>query len=449
MSIRITTSMISKTYKKNANKSLDAYNYYSNRATTKRAFSRTSEDVFSATRAFKVRHESKANEDHLRNVEYAKNFLDTGEGNIQIINKVFQDAKEQMTAAINGTKKGEDRSVYATSFRTIQDSLVSTLNTKYADQYIFGGSDTSKAPFSIVDGELYYRGINVNTGKNLNGTSVAIGSATSVSFGTDGAENLNGVSLTVTRNTTPGATNTVSYDATNNAITVSLVEGATNEDLQNVLRDAFTNDAGLSGLGVDASKITVSGSPTGVASVSKLDDAGNAVASTISDVADLKALAEETMYIDIGLGLDFDSNGKINEQSVFDMSMPGISFLGYGKDADGNNENIFTILSEIADYFEDDSFTTEGSNPYSQRLENAYNAFIKKYTEFGSKSEMIEYTNDYLEDKSLDLTEKQDNIEYVDPMEAYIDLMTARTSYMAAIQIGTNMIQPTILDFMN
>lgn len=445
MSIRITSTMISKQYKKNANNALNEYNYQSTRSQTKRNFLRASEDVFSATKAFKVRSEMKANADHIENAGHAKDFLDTGETNIKTVNRILQDVKDKITEGINGTKGPEDRAIISTALRNMREGIVSTLNTTFSDQYIFGGSDTSKAPFSVFDGELYYRDVNVNTGVSRNGASTSVG-ATVINFGASSRSGLNGNNITISK----GAPSEVSYDDATKTINVTLTDGSTNEDLQTLLRDAFGGGiTGLPGMGmVVASEITVKGSPTALVNFSANDGAGKPVPSGISNKADLKALAEESFFVDIGLGLDFNKDGTVNEQSVFDISIPGLSFLGYGKSSDGVSNNLYTLIGDIADYFESPDYTIEGSDVYSSRIDAGYTSFLSKYTDFGSKTEMLNYTSDFLEDKDLTLTEKQDKIEFIDPLEAYVDLTVAKTAYMAALQIGTNLIQPTILDFM-
>ncbi|MCR4925813.1 MAG: hypothetical protein K5917_05950 [Clostridiales bacterium] len=447
MSMRITSSMISKQYKKNANEALNTYNDNADRSTTHRAFSRTSEDIFSATKAFKVRNEIKANNDYIANAANSEDFLDTGEKNIQTINKIIQDVQDKINSAITGTKSADERSIIATELRTMRESIVSTLNTQYADQYIFGGSDTSKAPFSVVNDELYYRGINVNTGESLEGAATNVG-ATVIKFGESSKATMNNSSIVI-KELPEGSPADLSYDSSTGTITVSLAKGSTNADLEQALKDGFNGGALSSAFpDVVADEVSVQGLPSSLVTFSALDASNNPVASSVSNKANLKNLAEENVFVDIGLGLDFNKDGTVNEQSVFDISMSGISFLGYGQDSDGTHQNIYSLIGDMADYLESSNFTTDGSYKIKEAISDGYNSFLKKYTEFGSRSSMISYTKDYLDDKDLNLTEKQDDIEFVDAIDAYIDLMTAKTAYMAAIQIGTNIIQPTVLDFM-
>ncbi len=56
--------------------------------------------------------------------------------------------------------------------------------------------------------------------------------------------------------------------------------------------------------------------------------------------------------MDIGLGFKEDENGNLLDSSGFNAALPGISFLGYGVDEDGDPKNIYSIvqrLTEISD----------------------------------------------------------------------------------------------------
>ena len=47
------------------------------------------------------------------------------------------------------------------------------------------------------------------------------------------------------------------------------------------------------------------------------------------------------------------------------------------------------------------------------------------------------------------LTERINSIEYVDSAEAILDYQMQKYTYQAALQMGTQILQPTFLDFMN
>ncbi|MEG0190261.1 MAG: hypothetical protein RR681_03645, partial [Lachnospiraceae bacterium] len=66
--------------------------------------------------------------------------------------------------ALNGSNGPDERSVYATSIREFQKSMVLSLNATYEDEFIFAGTGGQEVPFELsADGKtLTYRGIDVN-----------------------------------------------------------------------------------------------------------------------------------------------------------------------------------------------------------------------------------------------------------------------------------------------
>ncbi|MEG2814474.1 MAG: flagellar hook-associated protein 3, partial [Oscillospiraceae bacterium] len=163
----------------------------------------------------------------------------------------------------------------------------------------------------------------------------------------------------------------------------------------------------------------------------------------------LDKLANENMFVDLGLGLEF-KNQNLNKQSAFDMAMPGISFLGYGKDDNGNPKNMYVLLNEIATKLEkgDDEFNFDDTMKSISTFQNSQKNLITKETEIGAKENFIEYAQIRLKDAELTLNEKISNVEMVKPEEAITDFKMAEFTYMAALQMGSKIIQPSFLDYM-
>jgi hypothetical protein len=88
----------------------------------------------------------------------------------------------------------------------------------------------------------------------------------------------------------------------------------------------------------------------------------------------------------LGLGLQVNANGAINEQSAFDISLPGISFLGYGTTAEGVPKNIYSILKEITGQLESAAYSYEEIQPYIKAFDEQYQNLLVGITTFGTKS---------------------------------------------------------------
>ncbi len=168
----------------------------------------------------------------------------------------------------------------------------------------------------------------------------------------------------------------------------------------------------------------------------------------------LQELSKENMFIDLGLSLQVDSTGKVNENSVFDLSIPGINFIGYGKTTIDGKEvpnNIYDLISCIRTELEkdDSSFSIDELTPYITNFEKQKNESLKQITNLGSKTNYIDFLKTRTDDNNLNLTKKIKSVEFVDPAEAIMNWKMQEYAYTAALQMGTKLIQPSFIDFMN
>ncbi len=439
--MRITTSMIAKQYQKSLNSSLSSLNYYNNRATTYRKFDKVSEDPVAAMKAFRLRREYAQNTDYQTNLSNTQSLISTAESSMMSINSMVQEVTStDCLQAINSTSGADERSIIATKLRKVQESIVSVINTKFADTYLFAGTLSSSTPFSIgANGELLYRGADVTTGELVNedGAIVRFQNA-KISFGADNQGFLNGYQLEVNLASPPAGT-AFEIDDANKKIVLNLNEGATLSDLKDTLTAAGAQT--VNGNTVDFSKVTIDGDLTAALK--------SGTSQSISNTVDLTALANEKTYVDLGLGLRFDSSGKIIEQSAFNTSLPGISFLGYGENADGIPNNIYTLIGKIADGLESADYSYEDIEPYIKNLEQQQEKLMTSVTTIGVQSNFLSSTQTRLENSELNLNEKISDVEYIDPAEAIMDFKMQEYSYRAALQMGTLILQPTFLDFMS
>lgn len=559
--MRVTPGMVQKQYSKNLNSSFAQLSYLNNRTTSLRKFNSAAEDPVGAAKAYSLRREFSRNDDYTSALEDTESLLLTAQSSMTNINSIIQElASEDFIKGVNAPMTQDDRKAIVAKIRKLQEALISNANGKYGDQYMFGGADTDKAPFSIgEDGSLLYKGVNVNTGIHVGTAATAATttiSGTQVDFGQDNGSLLNGYKLNIVDGT--GANN---VDNNSKTITINLdiAGGATKGDLQNALQgltglpsgvnvnditvkgtatdpvtaggtgsvlggklatnnaananvngtnihfgdkngdmlngytlninytpvtppdlppphvvdpnkkvininlasnpptkqdlqDALQSLTPANGLpaGVDASKITVNGLGTERVAFGTGEITGGEKPIAAGTKFDMNAMAKETRFIDIGLGLTFDRDGKLNTQSVFDASMPGLAFMGFGYDQDGVPKNIYTLMTQIANEFEkpDSDFSIDNVQPFIDGFNKQKNDMLTQLTTSGSKSNFMTYTKTRLKDETINLNQKILDIEYIKPDVAIMDFKMQEFSYMAALQMGTKIIQPTFLDFM-
>lgn len=203
-----------------------------------------------------------------------------------------------------------------------------------------------------------------------------------------------------------------------------------------------------------AGKYTLGGSSTNSAPFS-VDDNGNLLYRGINvnavegteDYNKLKALAEEKVYVDIGLGIRVDENGNVEDNSALNTAFPGISFLGYGVDKDGNSLNIYQTMKEVADSLEAEPYDMTKTAHLADRLQKQSDQLLTSITKLGSKTKYLEYTQNRLENLNTNLTEKINDVEYLDPYDAIMAFTEERLIYNTALQAGSSIMQSSLFDF--
>lgn len=169
----------------------------------------------------------------------------------------------------------------------------------------------------------------------------------------------------------------------------------------------------------------------------------------------LDQLAGEKVYVDIGLGMTV-TNGVVDDQSAYNKAMTGISYLGYGKNSDGIENNICSILSKVAGILQ--------GSAGEQSLSTSEQAQIKQYTDAFDVSEnnlisgqvqlgnniknMLNSTSNYISQMNDSLTEKDDQVEYVDYTDAIEDYYSQLYCYNASLKVGEQVMQQSLMDYL-
>lgn len=455
--MRITNGMMTSKYSRNLNSALSDLDYYNNRATTLRKFDKVSEDPVAASKAFRLRRAYYENEYYQSNTENAENQLLTAETAMRTINTYIQEISSgDVLQSITSTTGKEERNIIAAKIRKSMDALIGTANTQYGDKYVFGGTDTTKPPLEVLDdGTLLYRGVDVNTGKLVkeDGAIVSAGGF-KVSFGKDnlnatGDNNyFNGFEIEIISDSNPAnpvAQGTGQVDVGNKKITINvhtdvdgkIVENGTN--LQDILRGSTVVNGTLPA-DVKLDRISVSGNLT--------DKVTLGTSAKASDTIDLDMLANEKVFIDLGMGLTVDKAGNVNAQSAFNIGLPAIKFLGHGFDANGNPCNVYNLLGKIADELEKDDFSVDKVKELGGLLDKQETNLLSNITELGVRTNFLISTKTRFEDSKYNLSVQIDDVEYLDADEAIMDFKMQEYIYKAALSMGSRVIQPSFLDFM-
>lgn len=165
------------------------------------------------------------------------------------------------------------------------------------------------------------------------------------------------------------------------------------------------------------------------------------------DLAILKNLSNEKVYLDLGFGLK-ENAGQLVDDSAFNISVPGINLLGYGRNDDGISKNVVTLLNDMADELEKPTISESRFKLMTDQFTESRNGVIDFATQLGTQSTFLENTKTRLEDDHISINTKIVALENVDMAEAIMDYSWAQYAYNAALKVGNSILSPSFIDFM-
>ena len=163
----------------------------------------------------------------------------------------------------------------------------------------------------------------------------------------------------------------------------------------------------------------------------------------------LDELAQETSYVDVGFGLEFDAAGNIVSSSAFDAALPGINVVGYGQTDDGTSKNLILLAGQMAEVLEADEFDRDAYSKLWDQFRESSTPAQDTLTELGTKSELLETTQSRLKNEKINIQAQYNNEVGIEPAEAITNMAWAQYAYSSALKQWTNNISPSLLDFLS
>ncbi len=179
----------------------------------------------------------------------------------------------------------------------------------------------------------------------------------------------------------------------------------------------------------------------------------------------LDKMAAEKTYVDIGLGFQeietaTGDKAEMMDSSAFNSALSGLNFLGYGRDEDGDPNNIILLMEELGNMFQQcDPDTGEYPEPSAENAERANVLTNKIIDAVGRVSEQhvklsanTDYLNNNLEqlENTKDMMDAQrEGIEAIDPADAIVQMSWAQYCYNASLKIGNSILSQSLIDYMS
>ncbi|WP_411348145.1 flagellar hook-associated protein FlgL [Paenibacillus sp. WLX2291] len=132
----------------------------------------------------------------------------------------------------------------------------------------------------------------------------------------------------------------------------------------------------------------------------------------------------------------------ISEGVSLDVNVKGNDFFGNKTDID----NIFSTLDRLNTALasgDHEAITTEVTN-----IESRKDKMVTARAEIGAKTNRVELVNSRLDDRRLNVTTLQSQVEDADISETLIKTTTAQTIYQAALQTSASIMQMSLVNFL-
>ncbi len=160
--MRVTQSMLSNNMLRNISKSYEKMGKYQDQLASQKKINRPSDDPVIAMKGIQYRSQLVEVEQYQRNLTDVYNWLENSEDALDKAGSVVHRLSELVTGMANGSMTNDDRLKVESEINEIKEHLISIANTKVADKYIFGGTNTAQEPltYDATTGTATYNGNN-------------------------------------------------------------------------------------------------------------------------------------------------------------------------------------------------------------------------------------------------------------------------------------------------
>ena len=440
--IRATTGGVLKSYRRNLMNSFIARNKAQDTVLTQRNLKSYAEDPTSAARAFKLRKARMTVQSQYSVCTDTHKKFQTGWSSLEGISKLIDTETAEPMKTLTGTTlsmlndpTGDAREQLTKVLDQISQTIVQNLNQKYGENFIFSGADGHNVPFEIKDDKLYYRGVPVDAAvPNVvmdGGAPMGIDPAT-------GLVDANGT--TYVKDPASSLVKRSTFDAMDPADQPKILKQNANPgDPQRFNENGVPDPNGEYYLNLDQAETMTK----------------EEYETAVSDAEKLKYLMNEKQFVDIGLGFQENENGQLIESSAYNAALNGLTFIGYGLDADGDPKNIYSLvqkMKEISSRVKDgEKWTDEDYDEFDglvKKLERASSEFKTEFTNMSAGTQKLENNVELLEDNFYNLQEQYADIEDVDMADALTSFVWAQYCYNAALKVGNSVLSESLMDYL-
>lgn len=177
--------------------------------------------------------------------------------------------------------------------------------------------------------------------------------------------------------------------------------------------------------------------------------------STDPAIQDALKMLDEHAYVDIGLGFSLDANQEVIPSTAFDSSISGLEIMGYGRDENGNPNNMISIISRLGEIYsqaDEDGKLPGGLETEAEQLfgkmQDTFTNVNTEWATITSRAEFLQSNDKRLVATGDQLTEQFTSVDKTDMADALTSFAYAQYTYNAALRVGNQVLSQSFIDYM-
>lgn len=330
-------------------------------------------------------------------IENAKSWISATESNLSNVIDILTSVKETAVSQASATATASTRQIAADSLQPLIDQILSLVNSKFGNRYLFSGTQTDTAPFSATSSAAGIDAAASASGNVFNGSVTSSGTYT-------GTTNKTYAVKIITGGTLATATYQISADGG---------------------RTWGTTLTGLS------SPITV----------------GDGVQMTFT-AGSANLAADDIFTVHANAAGYYNGNGEELATDVGNNT--SINYSVTGEEAFTNQGqgtvDIFTVLNDLKTAMENNDST--GISAQLDYLDDAMNQINRYIGQCGTRTNSLDISSSTFEEMDIRLTELKSNIEDADVTELATEYQMKQLALQATYTIAGDLGKLSILNFL-
>lgn len=158
------------------------------------------------------------------------------------------------------------------------------------------------------------------------------------------------------------------------------------------------------------------------------------------------------IFADAGLGLKINGDNQADPRTAFQVSFSGLKMLGFGEEITGKDgtkvaSNVYDLLTQIENALSPE-INREAMNDLHRQLVDLTDQVGMSRTDLGTRMNFLERNEERLKEDIDNMSEMESNLVSSDPEEEAMKMKECEYVWMAVLQLGSQVLPSSLLDFM-